>query len=63
MKKFAVISKISQLPVPPVTSGEVQVVLKLVTVLAAIHLANKVDKIIDKVNKTDRATEIISMLK
>lgn len=45
MGKPDILEKIPKLPVPVISHSDVQIVLRLVTVLAATHLANKVKRI------------------
>ena len=46
MKSYDIIDKIRKLPVPQLRQSDVQVILRLVTVIAATHLVNKVNKTI-----------------
>ena len=43
MKKLEIINKIPKLPIPNISHSDVQIVVRLVTVIAATHLANKVN--------------------
>lgn len=63
MKKFDIIEKIPKLPLPTITHSDAQVILRLVTVLAATHLANKVSKIIKDIDKLENPDEILRYLK
>ena len=53
MKKLEIIEKIPKLPVPDIGHGDIQLILKLATILAACHLVNKADKVVTKLNKLD----------
>jgi len=59
MKGIEIIEKIPKLPVPTVTHGDIQVILRLVTVLAATHLANKVSRIIRDIDKLDNPDDVL----
>ena len=63
MKKSDILNKLTKLNIPSLTSGEVQIIIKLVTILAATHLANKVYKIIKELDKLEHPNDIISILK
>jgi len=63
MKKSDILNKLTKLNIPSLTSGEVQIIIRLVTILAATHLANKVDKIIKELDKLEHPNDIISILK
>ena len=63
MAKFDIIEKIPKLPVPDIGHGDIQLILKLATILAACHLVNKTDKVMKKINKFDDPNSIISLLK
>ena len=43
MKKLEILNKIPTIKLPNILSSDAQVILRLVTILAATHLANKVD--------------------
>ena len=53
MAKLDIIEKIPKLPVPDIGHGDIQLILKLATILAACHLVNKADKVVTKLNKLD----------
>lgn len=63
MKKFDIIEKIPKLPVPDIGHSDVQIILKLVTILAACHLVNKADKVVTKINNLENPDTIIRFLK
>ena len=63
MKKFDIIEKIPKLPLPTITHSDAQVILRLITVLAATHLANKVSKIIKDIDKLENPDEVLCYLK
>ena len=53
MKSIEIIKKIPKLPVPSVSHGDIQVILRLVTVLAATHLANKVSRLMKEIDQLE----------
>ena len=63
MAKLDIIEKIPKLPVPTLGHSDVQVILRLVTILAACHLVNKTDKVMKKLDRFDEPNSIISLLK
>ncbi len=63
MKSHGIIDKITKLPIPQLKQSDIQVILRLVTVLAATHLVNKVNKTIKHVEKLDNPNDIIGLLK
>ena len=63
MAKLDIIEKIPKLPVPTLGHSDVQVILRLVTILAACHLVNKADKVVTKLNKLDDSDSIVRFLK
>ena len=63
MKKLELIEKIPKLPLPTVTHSDAQVILRLVTVLAATHLANKVSRIIKDIDKLEHPDDVFRIFK
>ena len=63
MKKLDIINKIPKLPIPNIGAGDIQIIMRLVTIIAATHLANKVDKVIKEINKLENPDAIIKFLK
>ena len=63
MKKLEIIDKIPKLPLPNISHSDVQIVVRLVTVIAATHLANKVDKIVKEINNLEHPDEVLRFLK
>ena len=63
MKKVEILNKISKLPVPNIGHGDIQVIMRLVTILAATHLANKVNKVIKEIKNLENPDSIIRFLK
>ena len=63
MKKIEILDKISNLPIPNIRSSDIQIIMRLVTILAATHLVSKVDKIIKEINKLENPDDVIRFLK
>lgn len=63
MKTPDIISKIPKLPVAQLKPAEIQIILRLITILAATHLANKVDKVIKELDKLENPDDIIRIFK
>ena len=63
MKKLEIIDKIPKLPLPNISHSDVQIVVRLVTVIAATHLANKVNRIIKDIDKLEHPDEVRRFLK
>jgi hypothetical protein len=60
MKKLEIFNKISALNL---NASDVKVLLRLVTILAATHLAHKVDKILKEIDRFENPDSIIRYLK
>ena len=63
MKKLEIIDKIPKLPLLNISHSDVQIVVRLVTVIAATHLANKVNRIIKDIDKLEHPDEVLRFLK
>lgn len=63
MGKPDILEKIPKLPVPVISHSDVQIVLRLVTVLAATHLANKVKRIIKDIDRLENPDEVMRFFK
>ena len=63
MGKSDILEKIPKLPVPVISHSDVQIVLRLVTVLAATHLANKVKRIIKDIDRLENPDEVMRFFK
>ncbi len=53
MKPTEIFEKIPKLPIGELRHSDAQVLLRLITILAATHLASKVNKIIKNIDKLD----------
>ena len=63
MGKPDILEKIPKLPVPVISHSDVQIVLRLVTVLSATHLANKVKRIIKDIDRLENPDEVMRFFK
>ena len=63
MKKLELLTKIPKVKLPSIMSSDAQVILRLVTILAATHLANKVDKVIKDFEALDNPDDIIHIFR
>jgi hypothetical protein len=63
MKKLEILNKIPTIKLPSIMSSDAQVILRLVTILAATHLANKVDKVIKDFEALDNPDDIIHIFR
>ncbi|WP_294413182.1 hypothetical protein [uncultured Ruminococcus sp.] len=63
MKKPEIIQKLPKLPLSELRHSDVQVILRLVTILAATHLASKVNRVIKNINKLERPEDVFKYLK
>ena len=63
MKKLEILTKLSKVNLPSIMSSDAQVILRLVTILAATHLANKVDKVIKDFEALDNPDDIIHIFR
>lgn len=62
MNKNELINKIAKIYIP-INETEIQLILKLITVLATTHLINKINKINKNLEKSDNTNDIINMIK
>jgi len=63
MKKLEILTKLPKVKFPSIMSSDAQVILRLVTILAATHLANKVDKVIKDFEALDNPDDIIHIFR
>ena len=63
MKKPEIIQKLPKLPLSELGQSDVQVILRLITILAATHLASKVNRVIKNINKLERPEDVFKYLK
>lgn len=63
MKKIEILNKIPKLPIPNIGHGDIQIIMRLVTILAATHLANRVNKVIKEIKNLENPDSIIRFLK
>ena len=63
MKPTEIIAKIPKLPISELRHSDAQVILRLVTILAATHLASKVNKIIKNIDKLEHPDDVLKYIK
>ena len=63
MIKTEIIEKIPKLPTPNITHGDIRLITALITVLAATHLVNKVDKVIRNIDKLEHPDDVMKFLR
>ena len=63
MLKADIIEKIPSLTVPTITRSDIRLITALVTVLAATHLVNKVDKVIRKIDRLEHPDDVLRFLR
>ena len=63
MKPTEILEKIPKLPLAELRHSDAQVILRLVTILAATHLASKVNKIIKNIDKLDHPDDVLKYIK
>ena len=63
MKKIEIIKKIPQFPITEFRRSDAQVLLRLVTVLAASHLVGKVNRVLKRIEKMEHPNDFINILK
>ncbi len=63
MKKIELLEKLPKFPITEFRHSDAQVVLRLVTNLAATHLAGKVNRVLKRIEKIDHPNDFIDLLK
>ena len=63
MKRPEIMTRLPKFKLPNILPNDAQVILRLVTILAATHLANKVDRIIRDLDKLDDPNDFIRIFK
>ncbi|MCR4794337.1 MAG: hypothetical protein K5898_04055 [Ruminococcus sp.] len=63
MKKIEILEKLPKFPIPEFRHSDAQVLLRLVTILAATHLAGKVNRVLKRIEKMDHPHEFLDLLK
>ena len=63
MKKPEIIEKISKFPITEFRHSDAQVVLRLVTILAACRLSGKINRILKRIEKMEHPHDFIDLLK
>lgn len=63
MKPTEILEKIPKLPITELRHSDAQVLLRLVTILAATHLASKVNRIVKNINKLENPNDVLKYIK
>ena len=63
MKKPEIIEKISKFPIIEFRHSDAQVVLRLVTIIAATHLTGKINRVLKRIEKMEHPNDFIDLLK
>jgi len=63
MKKPEIIQKLPKLPITEFKYSDAQVILRLVTILAACHLSGKINRVLKRIQKMENPNEFINILK
>ena len=63
MKPTEILEKISKLPITELRHSDAQVILRLVTILAACRLSGKINRILKRIQKMEHPDEFINILK
>ena len=63
MIKTEIIEKIPKIPVPNITHSDIRLITALVTVVAATHLVNKVEKVIREIDRLEHPDDVLRFLR
>ena len=63
MKKMEILEKIPKLPITDFKHSDAQVILRLITLLAACHLSGKINRVLKRIQKMEHPEEFINILK
>ncbi len=63
MKKQEILEKIQKFPISNFKYSDAQVILRLVTILAACHLSGKINRVLKRLQKMEHPDEFINILK
>ena len=63
MIKTEIIEKIPKLTVPTITRSDIRLITALVTVVAATHLVNKVEKVIREIDRLEHPDDVLRFLR
>ncbi|SEH50739.1 hypothetical protein SAMN02910265_01071 [Ruminococcus flavefaciens] len=63
MKKQEILEKIQKFPISNFKYSDAQVILRLVTILAACHLSGKINRVLKRIQKMEHPEEFINILK
>ena len=63
MKKIEILEKLPKLPITEFKYSDAQVVLRLVTILAACLLSGKINRVLKRIQKLENPDEVFKYLK
>ncbi len=63
MKKTEILEKLPKFPITEFKYSDAQVVLRLVTILAACHLSGEVNRVLKRIQKMEHPNDFIDLLK
>ena len=63
MKKIELLEKLPKFPITEFRHSDAQVILRLVTILAACRLSGKINRILKRIQKMEHPEEFINILK
>jgi len=63
MKPSEIVEKIPKLPISNFKYSDAQVILRLVTIIAACHLSGKINRVLKRIQKMEHPNDFIDLLK
>ena len=63
MKKTEILEKLPKFPITEFKYSDAQVVLRLVTILAACHLSGKVNRILKRIQNMEHPDDVLKYIK
>lgn len=63
MKPSGIMEKIPKLPISNFKYSDAQVILRLVTIIAACHLSGKINRVLKRIQKMEHPNDFIDLLK
>ena len=63
MRKPEILEKLPKFPITEFRHTDAQVVLRLITILAACHLSGKVNRILKRIQKMEHPDDVLKYLK
>jgi len=63
MKKMEILEKIPKLPITDFKHSDAQVILRLITILAACYLSGKINRVLKRIQKMEHPDDVLKYLK